>query len=57
MQETIIRGPTCPSMQKHGGGSLGGIPLQSAHAAMHREVELTERRLEASSKPSRVEVV
>lgn len=56
MQETIIRGPTCPSMQKHGGG-LGGIPLQSAHAAMHREVELTERRLEASSKPSRVEEV
>lgn len=38
-------------------GGVGGIPLQSAHAAMHREVELTERRLEASSKPSRVEEV
>lgn len=36
---------------------VGGIPLQNAHAAMHREVELTERRLEASSKPSRVEEV
>lgn len=49
MQETIIKGPTRPSMQKSGG--VGERALQSAHAALH-QVELTECRLEASSDPA-----
>lgn len=54
MQETIISGPTCPSMQKKTKkrGNFPHLPAQSAHATMHREVELTKCRLEASSNPA-----
>lgn len=52
MQETIIGGPTRPSMQKQGRGNSNHLPAQSAHATVHREVELTECGLEASRNPA-----
>lgn len=52
MQETIIRGPTCPQHAKKIRSGVERIALRGAHAAMHCEVELTECRLEASSNPA-----